>query len=381
MLKAGSLFSGGIDGFGIAFSLAGVDIRWHVEIDPYNRELLKTHDSLWKNAAIHADVRDCGSHNLEPVDILFGGFPCQDISVSGKRAGMGKGTRSGLWSEFRRIIEELRPRIVLIENTPGLLAPIRRKKLALRAGRSPFIHRADVRRTVAVPPLFEVTRQLAAMGYMGSWGTISAADAGAPHLRERVFILGYAVSVGRQGQSAVSESASNEERNAKTPQREGRTVLHATEPNRAVLVNARSSGRKERHAPRVAGDAGHIARRSHPVGNAVSQRRKRTESQASRRSRAAILAGRSGRNRGENHESRLGGYPDGITPRLDGFTAFPNPPGEQAWHEPSRVRSKQNETPEQRKQRAARLRANGNGIVWQVAYPLAWHITQLLTER
>jgi DNA (cytosine-5)-methyltransferase 1 len=103
-----------------------------------------------------------GIRELQPVDVIAGGFPCQDISNAGKRIGI-SGERSGLWSEFSRIIGELRPRFVLVENVAALL----------------------------VRGIETVLGDLAAIGYDAEWQIISAADMGAPHLRKRVWILGY----------------------------------------------------------------------------------------------------------------------------------------------------------------------------------------------
>lgn len=115
-LTAGSLFSG-VGMFDLAFALAGFDILFQVEIDDFCQKVLRKHaPTYWPNAKIHADVCTVGGHNLPRVDALFGGFPCTDISVSGKGAGIQVGTRSGLWFEFKRIIGEIRPRVVLLES-------------------------------------------------------------------------------------------------------------------------------------------------------------------------------------------------------------------------------------------------------------------------
>jgi DNA (cytosine-5)-methyltransferase 1 len=113
---------------------------------------------------------------------ICGGFPCQDISNAGKRAGI-TGERSGLWSEFARIIRELRPRYVLVENVAALLGS---------GSYQPFLG------------------NLAALGYDAEWECIPAAAVGAPHLRDRLFIVAYTSSTrirsisiqpGRQGQA------------------------------------------------------------------------------------------------------------------------------------------------------------------------------------
>jgi DNA (cytosine-5)-methyltransferase 1 len=157
-LTHGSLFSG-IGGFDLGFERAGIKTVWQVEIEPYCRAVLAKH---FPDAKLYDDIRTCGLANLERVDILSGGFPCQDISNAGKRAGI-DGERSGLWSEYARLIRELRPRFVVVENVAALL------------------HRGMER----------VLGDLAACGYDAEWQSIRASDVGAPHRRERIWIVAY----------------------------------------------------------------------------------------------------------------------------------------------------------------------------------------------
>ena len=116
-MKFGSLFSG-VGGFDLGFERAGMECVWQVEFDKNCQNVLKKH---WSETELFDDVRTVGKHNLKPVDVICGGFPCQDVSIAGKRAGLA-GERSGLWSEFARIIDELEPKWVVIENVPGLLS-------------------------------------------------------------------------------------------------------------------------------------------------------------------------------------------------------------------------------------------------------------------
>lgn len=116
-MRYGSLFSG-IGGFDLGLDRAGMECAWQVEIDPHCREVLTRH---WPDVMRYEDVRTVGTHNLSAVDLICGGFPCQDVSVAGRRAGLA-GARSGLWSEFHRILAELTPEWVVIENVPGLLS-------------------------------------------------------------------------------------------------------------------------------------------------------------------------------------------------------------------------------------------------------------------
>lgn len=116
-MKFISLFSG-IGGFDLGFERAGMTCVAQVERDNHASAVLARH---YPTVQRFKDVRDVGRHNLPAADLICGGFPCQDVSVAGNRAGLA-GKRSGLWFEFRRIIGELAPRFVVIENVPGLLS-------------------------------------------------------------------------------------------------------------------------------------------------------------------------------------------------------------------------------------------------------------------
>ena len=161
MLTFGSLFAG-IGGIDLGLERAGMRCAWQVEIDDYAQRVLAKH---WPDVPRFRDVRNVGAGELPRVDIIAGGFPCQDISASGPRVGL-SGERSGLWFEYARIIRELRPRYVLVENVSDLL------------------YRGVDR----------VLGDLAALGFNAEWEVISACAVGAPHARERLFILAYAQS-------------------------------------------------------------------------------------------------------------------------------------------------------------------------------------------
>ena len=176
MMTFGSLFSG-IGGIDLGLERAGMTCAWQVEIDPWCRQVLTKH---WPNVRRYEDVSAVGGDTLEPVELIAGGFPCQDVSVAGQRAGIQAGTRSGLWSEFHRIIRELRPRYVLVENVPGLLAR----------------------------GMGRVLGDLSTIGYDAEWEMLSAADVGAPHLRKRVFIVAHTQIVqcnGRNDNSRICQ--------------------------------------------------------------------------------------------------------------------------------------------------------------------------------
>jgi len=159
MLTIGSLFSG-IGGLELGLEWAGLGpVLWQVEKDPYCLKVLEKH---WPDVRRYDDVKTI-SGAVAPVDLICGGFPCQDISCAGRGAGIKDGTRSGLWFEFARVICELRPRFVVVENVPALLT-----------------RGMDI-----------VLGDLAALGYDAWWDCIPAQAVGAPHRRDRVFIVGY----------------------------------------------------------------------------------------------------------------------------------------------------------------------------------------------
>lgn len=160
-LTFGSLFAG-IGGIDLGLERAGMECKWQVEIDDYATRVLEKH---WPNVYRRRDARDCGKDNLPWVDGIAGGFPCQDISSSGKRAGL-DGNRSGLFYEFMRIVRELRPRFVLMENVADLL----------------------------VRGLPRVLGALAEIGYDAEWHCIPAADFGLPQGRDRIWIIANAYS-------------------------------------------------------------------------------------------------------------------------------------------------------------------------------------------
>ena len=183
-LKIGSLFAG-YSGLDMAVSkVTGGEVVWFAEYDAAPSKILAHHYPTISN---HGDVSKVDWANVEPVDILTGGFPCQDLSLAGKRAGMKEGTRSGLWSEFYKAIEIIKPRLVVIENVRGILSATAHSELEQCAwcmGES-----GD-----GEPPLRAlgaVLGDLADIGYDAKWHGVRASDAGAPHNRFRIFIVAY----------------------------------------------------------------------------------------------------------------------------------------------------------------------------------------------
>lgn len=154
-----SLFAG-IGGFELGLERAGMTVVASCEINPKCRHLLRHH---WPDVQQFDDVCTMTAADVpHRVDILCGGFPCQDVSFAGKGAGLA-GERSGLWREYARLVREFRPRYVLVENVAALL------------GRG----------------LGDVLGDLAALGYDAWWDCIPASAVGAPHRRDRVWIVAY----------------------------------------------------------------------------------------------------------------------------------------------------------------------------------------------
>ena len=150
------------------------------EREPFPRAVLAKH---WPGVPCYPDVCELSAERLAAdgiaVDAICGGFPCQDISYAGFGAGLG-GERSGLWSEFARLIGELRPRFVLVENVAALLDR----------------------------GMGAVLGDLARIGYDAEWSVVSACSVGAPHVRRRVFIVAYPDSI--YGRSGIRDTVARE---------------------------------------------------------------------------------------------------------------------------------------------------------------------------
>jgi DNA (cytosine-5)-methyltransferase 1 len=181
-LYSGELFAG-VGGLGMAVDeVFGSTPAWFCEFDTAPSRVLAHH---FPDVPNYGDVRAVDFRTLPHTQIRAGGFPCQDVSLAGRRRGMTGGTRSGLWSEFARSIEEDRPDWVVIENVRGLLSADASSDLEpcpLCVGDNPeHVLRA----------LGAVLGDLADLGFDAEWTGIRAADIGAPHGRFRVFILAW----------------------------------------------------------------------------------------------------------------------------------------------------------------------------------------------
>lgn len=158
----GSLFAG-IGGMDLGLERAGMTCKWQVEIDPFCRKVLTKH---WPEVPKYGDIRTITGSGLERVDLIAGGFPCQDVSRAGYGAGI-HGERSGLYREMLRLVCMVRPYVVLMENVAALLDD----------------------------GLGIVLADLADIGFDAEWSVVSACSMGATHMRQRVFIVAHSNSV------------------------------------------------------------------------------------------------------------------------------------------------------------------------------------------
>lgn len=178
-MTVGSLFAG-IGGFDLGFERAGFTVRWQVESDDKAQKVLKTR---FPGKQLEADIELCGAWNLDPMDVLVGGFPCQDVSVAGQRKGI-RAARSGLFFEFVRVIDELRPRWVVLENVPGLLS------------------------NAAGADFAAVLAAVVDLGYGVVWRILDSRYFGVAQRRRRVFLICRAGTAGVRPTQILLESAS-----------------------------------------------------------------------------------------------------------------------------------------------------------------------------
>lgn len=214
-LRVLDLFSG-IGGFTLGLERAGgFETVAFCEIEPYCRKVLAKH---WPSVPCYDDVRTLTADTLArdgiAVDVIAGGFPCQDISEAGLRTGL-QGARSGLWREYSRLVGELRPRFVIVENVSELL----------RNG------------------MGDVLGDLAKIGYDAEWHSIPALAVGADHIRERIWIVAYPNGTGaqvakqrgrKQRQAEVGKDVAQDHANANSARLQGRV------PSRAIREDARA---------------------------------------------------------------------------------------------------------------------------------------------
>lgn len=186
------LFSG-IGGFSLGLERAGMRTVAFCEIEPYCRAVLQKH---WPDVPIYEDVRSLAGATVA-ANVICGGFPCQDISEAGQRGGI-EAERSGLWSEYARLVGELRPHYVIVENVADLL------------GRG----------------MGRVLGDLAALGFDAWWDCLRACDLGAPHIRDRVWIVAYPQGSEKGRQAAANCHREFEAQKAYEGAQAGRCASH-----------------------------------------------------------------------------------------------------------------------------------------------------------
>jgi DNA (cytosine-5)-methyltransferase 1 len=198
MLRIGSLFSGG-GGLDLGLERAGMRTVFQVESDPHARKVL---EARWPAVPRFGDIRGARGATLPRCEVLAGGFPCQDIAAPGRGGGLA-GARSGLWAEFARLVREVRPLYVLVENSPRL----RSRGLGVVLG------------------------DLAACGYDAEWDCLPASAFGAPHERDRLYVVAYASGDGwREGRTRGLAGGAEGQAAARLPEAP-RVFCRAPEPS------------------------------------------------------------------------------------------------------------------------------------------------------
>ncbi len=300
MITLGSMFAG-IGGLELGFESTGrFETKWQVEIDDYANQVLGKH---WPGVARWKNVKTFPPRPVSDwqCDVIAGGFPCQDLSFAGKGAGLA-GERSGLFSEIIRVAGIIKPRAIVLENVAALYA-----------------------RGLGV-----VLGELAQIGYDAEWHCVSAASVGAPHRRDRVFIVAWHANGDSKPAGFVHLA------NADGTQRERSGVssgIHAGNPN----INSASSGRE--------------------------QTQKMADSASVRQS-----------------GPRVHGKSVNTTKGSEGETNHVKPSGqgkESHWHSEPAVGRVANGVP----RRVDRLRCLGNAIVPQVAQVVAERLLEILDEQ
>lgn len=216
-LRVLDLFSG-IGGFSLGLErTGGFETAAFCEIEPFPRKVLAKH---WPGVTIYEDVRTLTAERLAAdgiaVDVICGGFPCQDISTAGKGAGLA-GERSGLWSEIARLVGELRPAYIIVENVSALL------------GRG----------------LGTVLGDLAAFGYDAEWHCIPASHVGAPHRRDRIWIVAYPTIISSNVSEYVSQTCGKSVDAGELGGSDERICLWNANPLLADANSQRSQGRTQ----------------------------------------------------------------------------------------------------------------------------------------
>src|SRR5687767_2719456 len=193
-MKIGSLFSG-CGGLDLGLERAGHQIIWQAENDKAASTILARH---WPATPNLRDVTEVDWNAVERVEGLCTGNPCPDFSHAGQRKGMA-GEQGQLWFEVTRAIRTLRPRVVVLENVPGIYT-------------APGLEVASGESALGV-----VLSDLATLGYVGSYASIRASDFGACHRRERWFAIAHAAGEGRWEESGGTSEHEATQNGRSTP--------------------------------------------------------------------------------------------------------------------------------------------------------------------
>ncbi|QXJ19626.1 DNA (cytosine-5-)-methyltransferase [Actinomadura graeca] len=223
VLRAVSLFAG-IGAFDLGARAAGMCVTAAVEIDTACRGVLAHH---WPDLELYEDVREVNGSDLGPADVILAGWPCQDVSKAGQRAGL-RGTRTGLYSEVARLGAELLPRWIVLENVPALLTSARGHDM------------------------YDVVAPLAAGGYSVAWRVLDAACFGLPHRRPRLFAVAHRGALGPAEQvlpdphgcprAAAARETARQEARARPAVRTEPYGLRATEPHLSGPLGCNAKG-------------------------------------------------------------------------------------------------------------------------------------------
>lgn len=356
----------GFSGIGVpdlVARLLEMDTLWQIEKDAFCQKVLRKNFPEVPN--LYGDIFD--AHPCY-VDIAVFGFPCQPFSGAGKQ--LGERDPRYLVPEMLRVIDECKPRVVVLENVPGFTS--------LNDGKS----------------FKGLLRTLAKMGFDAEWGHIRASDVGAPHTRERWWLVAYANSQ-RRSEPQAGDAALHEQWQRAAYQRRGETEFHAFIAGGSPLAYADSCGRRQGRNHRGKRYLLRNVYRNAPQDQPKRQEWQRwlgssdaapelgdTHRTGRREQRAAVAvqpqffaAQCTGRGNGTETQPRMGRVIDGTADWLDGYRPYPSRPGElQAEWEPRRVTG-------DTENRAARLKALGNSMVVDVLFEvmssiLTWLKTQ-----
>jgi DNA (cytosine-5)-methyltransferase 1 len=207
MLRIGELCAG-IGALGYAVTdVLDAQVVWHAQYEPKDKHQYAARILAQRFPGVpnHGDIKLIDYESVQPIDMLVAGFPCQSVSLAGRRLGMVEGTPSGLWREVARAINELKPELVFLENVRSLTSA------RADSGVEPCAWCVgDKRGGVPLRALGAVLGDLADLGFDAEWQVVQASDVGAPHRRERVFVLAWTPRCSPGSRSATAEVADRE---------------------------------------------------------------------------------------------------------------------------------------------------------------------------